>query len=129
EILSDMYMGRGNGFWESNPIVFRIWVTSASFAYISSPLTNMDPVITTPLVSATKRFNVFKSVVFPQPEGPMMDVIELFGIERLMFLRIRFLSMVTLRTLIGICGVDKLIKSCVSAVWMLVDACILRLLR
>ena len=59
---------------------------------MSSPSTRMFPVIRTPSTESSSRLKDLRSVVLPQPDGPMMTVIFRSGMSRVTFLRTRLVA-------------------------------------
>ncbi|OPY17313.1 MAG: hypothetical protein A4E23_01558 [Methanomethylovorans sp. PtaU1.Bin073] len=80
-ILSCIDMGKGFGFWNTIPTLFRSSTTSTSLEYMSLSSIFMFPSI---LQFFTKSFILFmhlKNVDFPHPEGPIRAVTLFLGIS------------------------------------------------
>ena len=72
--LSYTLMGKGLGFWNTIPTRLRRSEVSM-LPYMSSPSSSTRPDILQPSTKSFMRFNDLRSVLLPQPEGPIKAVI------------------------------------------------------
>src|SRR5208282_5059251 len=84
-----MLLGNGLGFWKTMPMRRRNETASVPGVEISSPANRISPSIRAPVIRSFMRLKQRRSVLLPQPEGPMSAVILLRGMSIVMALRAR----------------------------------------
>jgi hypothetical protein len=68
-------LGNGFGFWKTMPIRRRTAVGETPLAYSEAPRYWISPSTRAPTTRSFIRFRVRRTVVLPQPDGPMNAVI------------------------------------------------------